>query len=67
MSKWMGPAWSADAIHTALRLHGWSGYGSDLHFDQRLRDVIGLEIGDGTAEIMKAIIARDLFGVPTHR
>jgi cyclohexanecarboxyl-CoA dehydrogenase len=67
MAKWMGPAWSADAIHTALRLHGWSGYGSDLHFDQRLRDVIGLEIGDGTAEIMKAIIARDLFGVPTHR
>lgn len=67
MSKWMGPAWSADAIHTALRLHGWSGYGSDQHFDQRLRDVIGLEIGDGTAEIMKAIVARHLFGVPTHR
>lgn len=67
MAKWMGPAWSVDAIHTALRLHGWSGYGTDHQFDQRLRDVIGLEIGDGTAEIMKALIANDLFGVPTHR
>jgi cyclohexanecarboxyl-CoA dehydrogenase len=27
-----------------------------------LRDVIGLEIADGTAEIMKIVIARELLG-----
>ena len=27
-----------------------------------MRDVIGLEIGDGTAEIMKVIVARELMG-----
>jgi hypothetical protein len=29
--------------------------------------VIGMEIGDGTAEIMKAIVACGLYGAPTHR
>ena len=33
-----------------------------LRTTQRLRDMIGLEIGDGTPEIMKAIIARETFG-----
>ena len=32
--------------------YGWS-------HQQRLRDVMDLEIGDGTAQIMKMIIARD--------
>ena len=27
-----------------------------------MRDVIGLEIGDGTAEVMKLIVARQLMG-----
>ncbi|MGH8999187.1 MAG: acyl-CoA dehydrogenase family protein [Acidimicrobiia bacterium] len=62
MAKWMGPQWSAEAIHACLRLHGWSGYGEDLPFGQRLADVVGLEIGDGTPEIMKAVIARETFG-----
>ncbi|MFZ0888356.1 MAG: hypothetical protein WA005_07885 [Candidatus Binataceae bacterium] len=29
---------------------------------RRLRDVIGLEIGDGTAQIMKLVVARELLG-----
>lgn len=62
MAKWLGPKVAAEAIHACLLLHGWSGYGSDLPFGQRLRDVIGLEIGDGTPEIMKAVIARETFG-----
>jgi hypothetical protein len=27
-----------------------------------MRDVIGLEIGDGTAQIMKTIVAREIIG-----
>jgi cyclohexanecarboxyl-CoA dehydrogenase len=62
MSKWLGPKASADAIHACILLHGWIGYGKDLPLEQRLRDVIGLEIGDGTPEIMKGIVAREVFG-----
>jgi cyclohexanecarboxyl-CoA dehydrogenase len=29
---------------------------------QRLRDVIGLEIGDGTAQVSKLVISRNLLG-----
>jgi cyclohexanecarboxyl-CoA dehydrogenase len=62
MAKWLGPKASAEAIHAAIVLNGWMGYDQDLPHEQRLRDVIGLEIGDGTPEIMKAIIARETFG-----
>ena len=62
MAKWLAPKQAADAIHSCLLFHGWSGYGNDLPFAQRHRYIVGFEIGDGTAEIMKAIIARDTFG-----
>ncbi|MGA8967786.1 MAG: acyl-CoA dehydrogenase family protein [Pseudolabrys sp.] len=39
--------------------HGHYGWSLDLPHQQRLRDVMGLEIGDGTAQIMKLIIARE--------
>lgn len=45
-----------------MLLHGWSGYGDDQPFAQRMLDVMGLEVGDGTPEIMKGIIARETFG-----
>ncbi len=62
MAKWLAPKQAAEAIHSCLLFHGWSGYGNDLPYAQRHRDIVGFEIGDGTAEIMKAIIARDTFG-----
>lgn len=62
MAKWLAPKQAAEAIHSCLLFHGWSGYGNDLPFAQRHRDIVGFEIGDGTAEIMKAIIAREAFG-----
>ena len=34
----------------------------DLPHQQRLRDVMGLEIGDGTAQVMKLIVARERVG-----
>ncbi len=62
MVKWWGPRLAVDVIHQCLLLHGHYGYTDELPFEQRLRDVIGLEIGDGTAEIMKVIVARELMG-----
>ena len=58
MVKWMGPKTAFDAIHQCLLTFGHYGWSMDLPHQQRLRDVMGLEIGDGTAQIMKTIIAR---------
>jgi len=62
MVKWWGPKLAVDTIHQCLLLHGHYGYTEELPFEQRLRDVIGLEVGDGTAQIMKVIVARELMG-----
>jgi cyclohexanecarboxyl-CoA dehydrogenase len=62
MVKWWGPRLAVETIHQCLLFHGHYGYTAELPFEQRLRDVIGLEIGDGTAEVMKIIVARELMG-----
>ncbi len=67
MAKWLGPKRSAEAIHACIVLHGWSGFNLELPLSQRLNDVIGLEVGDGTPEIMKAVIAREAIGIVSHR
>ncbi|HEX7214518.1 MAG TPA: acyl-CoA dehydrogenase family protein, partial [Methylomirabilota bacterium] len=62
MTKWWGPRLSVDTIHQCLLLHGHYGYTDELPFEQRMRDVIGLEIGDGASEVMKMVVARELLG-----
>jgi cyclohexanecarboxyl-CoA dehydrogenase len=59
MVKMMGPKNAFDVIHTCVLLHGHYGYSLDLPHQQRLRDVMGLELGDGTEQIMKKIITRE--------
>ena len=58
----VGPKLAVETIHQCLLFHGHYGYTDELPFEQRMRDVIGLEIGDGTAEVMKTIVARELMG-----
>ena len=62
MVKWWCPRIAFQIIHECLLIHGHYGYSKDLPIEQRLRDSILTEIGDGTAEIMKLIITRDIFG-----
>jgi cyclohexanecarboxyl-CoA dehydrogenase len=62
MCKWLGPKTAVDVIHQCLLTHGHYGWSMDLPHQQRLRDVMGLEIGDGTAQIMKLIVAREKAG-----
>jgi cyclohexanecarboxyl-CoA dehydrogenase len=62
MTKWWGPRLSVETIHQCLLLHGHYGYTDELPFEQRMRDVIGLEIGDGASEVMKMVVARELLG-----
>jgi cyclohexanecarboxyl-CoA dehydrogenase len=62
MCKWMGPKTAFDTIHQCLLTFGHYGWSKDLPHQQRLRDVMGLEIGDGTAAVMKLVIAREKIG-----
>lgn len=62
MCKWWAPKVAHDAIQQCLLTHGHSGYSTDLPHQQRMRDVFGLQIGDGTAQIMKLVIARERVG-----
>jgi cyclohexanecarboxyl-CoA dehydrogenase len=62
MCKWLAPKTAVDVIHQCLITNGHYGWSMDLAHQQRLRDVMGLEIGDGTAQIMKMIIAREKIG-----
>jgi cyclohexanecarboxyl-CoA dehydrogenase len=62
MAKWWAPKLAMEITHQALLTFGHSGYSSDNPQGQRMRDVIGLEIGDGTAQIAKLVLARKLLG-----
>jgi len=62
MCKWWGPKLAFDTIQTCLLLNGHSAYTEEMPYAQRLRDVLGLQIGDGTAQIMKLVIARHKAG-----
>ena len=62
MCKWWCPKIAVQIVHDCLLTFGHVGYSEDHPVEQRLRDVIGFEIADGTAQIMKLIIARELLG-----
>lgn len=62
MCKWWAPKVSFEIIHNCLLAHGHGGYSKDYPIQQRLRDVLGLQIGDGTSQIQKIIIAREKIG-----
>ncbi|HKV56392.1 MAG TPA: acyl-CoA dehydrogenase family protein [Candidatus Binataceae bacterium] len=61
-AKWWAPELAAQVLHQCLLLHGHMGFSMDSPHQQRMRDVIGLEIGDGTAQIMKLLVARAILG-----
>lgn len=62
MCKWYVPKTTCEIIHQCLLTHGHYGYTTDLPFHQRYLDVMGLQIGDGTAQIQKLVIAREKIG-----
>jgi len=57
MCKWWAPKLAYDVVHQCLLSFGHGGYDRGA-MEQRLRDVLGFQLGDGTAQIMKTIIAR---------
>lgn len=62
MVKWYATDVALEAIRTCIIAHGHTGYSEELPLQAMLRDVAGLEIGEGTPQIQKLVIARSLLG-----
>ena len=62
MCKWWAPKVAVDALKDCLLTYGNYGYDQELPAGQRMLDVMSLEIGDGTAQIQKLVIARHMLG-----
>lgn len=60
MSKWWGPVVAKNAIEAAMRIHGNLGYSTEFPLQQRFRDVMAYLSADGTAEIQKNIIGKEI-------
>jgi len=62
MAKSICPTIGIEACNNAMLTLGHTGYSSDYPVQQRLRDVYGFEFADGTADIQKTILVRELIG-----
>jgi cyclohexanecarboxyl-CoA dehydrogenase len=62
MLKWWGPMVAFNAIRDCIVLHGQVGWSDEMPLQAMLRDVSGCMIGDGTPQIQKLVIARELIG-----
>jgi cyclohexanecarboxyl-CoA dehydrogenase len=62
MLKWWGPKVAYNAITDCIVLHGQVGWSDEMPLQSMLRDVSGCMIGDGTPQIQKLVIGRELMG-----
>ncbi len=60
MGKLMASELSVRAADEAVQIHGGYGYTKEYHVERFLRDAKLMTIGEGTSEIQKVIIAREL-------
>ncbi|MFZ1947417.1 MAG: acyl-CoA dehydrogenase [bacterium] len=62
MAKLYASQVAMKATRTAVQIHGGYGYMKDYEVERYYRDVKITEIGEGTSEIQKLVIARHLLG-----
>lgn len=60
--KWHGCEVALETVSNALQTFGAAGYVSTSPLERRFRAARGFLIGDGTPDIQKLIISRNLFG-----
>jgi hypothetical protein len=63
MAKHFATEAAVQAARAAIGLHGASGYFAETRVSGLLADAIGLSLYEGTTQIQKLIIARELLGV----
>jgi len=62
MAKSLCPTIGIEACNNAMLTLGHVGYSSDYPVEQRLRDVLGYQFADGTADIQRTILVREFIG-----
>ena len=60
MAKLFASEAGEEACHKAIQVHGGFGYISEAHVERFYRDVRLTEIGEGTSEIQRLVIAREV-------
>jgi short/branched chain acyl-CoA dehydrogenase len=63
MAKLFASESAMDVARDAVQIHGAYGYTEEFHVCRHFRDAKVLEIGEGTSEVMRILIAREL-GLP---
>ena len=63
MAKLYGSEIAVDVAREAVQIHGGYGYIEEFAVCRHFRDSKILEIGEGTSEVMRILIAREL-GLP---
>ena len=62
MCKWYAPTIAFEVIHDCILMMGHYGYSTEYPLTQRMLDVMGYQIADGTGEAQKLIVVRELLG-----
>ncbi|EIV92879.1 acyl-CoA dehydrogenase family protein [Frankia sp. QA3] len=62
MVKWWAPEVAIDTVRDCVVLNGHGAFTEELPFQALLRDVSAFQLADGTAQIQKTVIARQLIG-----
>ncbi len=63
MGKLFASEVARDVTNDALQVHGGYGYVTEYKVERYLRDAKLTEIGEGTSEIQRLVIARNLLGI----
>ncbi|MEN1681388.1 MAG: acyl-CoA dehydrogenase family protein [Planctomycetota bacterium] len=50
------------ALRAAMRAHGGMGYSGEVDLGDRVRDLMGLRIADGTTDVMRMDVVRQAYG-----
>jgi butyryl-CoA dehydrogenase len=63
MAKLFASEVARDVTNDAIQVHGGYGYVTEYHVERYLRDAKLTEIGEGTSQIQRLVIARNLLGL----
>jgi butyryl-CoA dehydrogenase len=63
MAKLFASEVARQVTNDAIQVHGGYGYVTEYHVERYLRDAKLTEIGEGTSEIQRLVIARNLLGI----
>jgi len=67
MAKWFATEAAVEITSNAIQVHGAMGLSRELDVERYFRDAKMLTIPEGTTQINKLIIARDLLGISAFR